>query len=282
MPRIRRRCWTAVLWIAAVAVIPVSAQQLRVMSFNVRYPSPDDGPNRWEFRRDMLVEVIRQKDPDLIGTQELFYEQGQYIVERAPAYAWFGISRRGNHEDEHMGVFYRKDRFRLIDSGNFWLSESPDTPASMSWNVTLPRMVTWGLFERTGEGRRFYFFNTHFPHRREDGEARRQCALVLMDRVRRLPGEVPLVVAGDFNSAPESPAYKVVSADLKDSRLAAAKRTGPDGTSSGFGGSTTGARIDWIMYRGKLEALESETVVLSRDGKYPSDHFPVFTVFEFR
>jgi endonuclease/exonuclease/phosphatase family metal-dependent hydrolase len=91
------------------------------MSFNVRYPARTDGPNRWEFRRDFLVETIREKSPDVIGTQELYYEQGQYIVEKLREYAWFGISRRGSHEDEHMGVFYKKDRLRVLDSGNFWL-----------------------------------------------------------------------------------------------------------------------------------------------------------------
>ena len=137
--------WAPLLCALSFATLPLSAQTLRVMSFNVRYPSPNDGPDRWELRRDMLVGAIRANDPDLIGTQELFYEQGQYIAEKAPEYEWFGISRRGNREDEHMGVFFKTARFRLVESGNFWLSETPETPGSMSWNVSLPRMVTWGL-----------------------------------------------------------------------------------------------------------------------------------------
>lgn len=279
---IRLRGWTTLLYAVTFAALPLHAQSLRVLSFNVRYPSPDDGPNRWEFRRDMLVDAIRGKDPDLVGTQELFYEQGQYIVEKAPAYTWFGISRRGNREDEHMGVFYKKDKFRLVESGDFWLSETPDTPGSMSWDVTLPRMVTWGLLEVRNGGRRFYFYNTHFPHRREDDEARRRCALVLMERILRLPKDVPFVLTGDFNAAPESPPYRVFAGELKDSRLTAERRVGPDGTSSGFGGSTSGRRIDWILYRGGLRAAESETVVFSREGRYPSDHFPAAVVFEFQ
>ena len=107
-------------------VLPLSAQTLRVMTFNVRYPSPGDGTNLWELRRDLLVSVIRDKDPDLVGTQELFQLQGDYIVEKAPAYAWFGLRRRGNLEDEHMGVFYKKDKLRRVVSGNFWLSETPE------------------------------------------------------------------------------------------------------------------------------------------------------------
>jgi endonuclease/exonuclease/phosphatase family metal-dependent hydrolase len=223
---------------------PLAAQTLRVMTFNVRYPSPDDGADRWELRRDLLVTTIREKDPDIIGTQELFFEQGQYIADKAPDYVWFGISRRGNREDEHMGVFYKKDKFRLIESGDFWLSETPEKPGSMSWDVSLPRMVTWGLFEIISSERRFYFYNTHFPHRSQDAEARLQCAKVLMDRMGKAPKDFPLILTGDFNSIPDSPPYATIAAALQDSRLLASRRVGPDGTNSGFKGSPEGRRID--------------------------------------
>src|SRR5215204_7539778 len=101
----RRVLWAGVL--AGAAALSLPAESLRVMSFNVRYPATGDGPNRWEARRDLLVATIEEKKPDVFGTQELFYEQGQYIVEKAPEYQWFGVSRRGTRADEHMGVFYR-------------------------------------------------------------------------------------------------------------------------------------------------------------------------------
>jgi endonuclease/exonuclease/phosphatase family metal-dependent hydrolase len=118
------------------------AQTMKVMTFNVRYPNPGDGRNRWEERRDLVVKTIRDAAPDLIGTQELYHVQGQYIVEKAPEYAWFGLSRRGNQADEHLGIFYRKARLVLLDSGNFWLSATPEMPGSISWGMSLPRMVT--------------------------------------------------------------------------------------------------------------------------------------------
>ena len=110
----------------------VSAETLRVMSFNVRFPAKGDGPDLWETRRDMFIESIRQKDPDLMGTQELFHLQGQYVVEKLPDYQWFGVSRRGNQTDEHMGVFYKPSRLKLLKQGNFWLSETPEAPGSSS------------------------------------------------------------------------------------------------------------------------------------------------------
>ncbi len=280
----KSRLLTRILCVAVLLLfaLPLSAQTLRVMSFNVRYPATGDGPNLWDLRRDLLVGVIKEKNPDLIGTQELFQIQGDYIVEKAPEYAWFGISRRGNHEDEHMGVFYKKDKLRLVESGNFWLSETPETPGSMSWGADLPRMVTWGLFETRQGGKRFYLYNTHFPHRGQDAEARVHAMQVLLERASKLPKNVPLIVTGDFNSsAPEAPPYKAIAAEMKDSRLTAATKTGPDGTSSGFGGRTTGGRIDWIFLRGAVKALESETIVRpSPEGRYPSDHFPVLAVLE--
>jgi endonuclease/exonuclease/phosphatase family metal-dependent hydrolase len=239
-----------------------------------------DGPNHWEHRKDLLVETIREKAPDIFGTQELFYEQGLYIAEKMPDFAWFGISRRGNREDEHMGVFYKKDRLKLLDSGDFWLSETPETPGSMSWDVTLPRMVTWGLFE-TAAGRRFYFYNTHFAHRRQDEEARLNSARVIAGRIAKLPADVPFVMTGDFNAPAAGAVYKVFEG-LTDAWTAAPKRIGPEGTFNAFKGVSDGPRIDWIMYRGALRALEAETVTKNDNGRYPSDHYPVFAVLEFR
>ncbi len=256
------------------------AEPLRVMTFNVRYPAPGDGPNQWEHRRDLLVATIHEHNPDIFGTQELFHHQGQYIVEKAPEYTWFGVSRRGNQQDEHMGVFYKGGKLKLVESGNFWLSETPDTPGSMSWNVSLPRMVTWGLFERKVDGRRFYFYNTHFPHRREDAEARVRCAQVIMSRIGALPKDIAFILTGDFNAPAGGDVYKAL-AGLQDAWETAGSRSGPQATYNGFRGSTDGPRIDWILYRGALKALHAQTVTKNENGRYPSDHYPVLAVLDF-
>lgn len=262
-------------------VLACRAETLRVMSFNVRYPAKEDGSNRWELRQDTLVRAIRQKNPDVMGTQELFYIQGQYIVDNLPGYEWFGNSRRGNREDEHMGVFYRRSKLRVIESGNFWLSETPEIAGSRGWDATLPRMVTWALFEIKASGTRFYFYNTHFHHTAEGAPARLNSAKLIADRLGRLPKDAPFILTGDFNSAaPDSEPYKVLTGQLRDARITAARKIGPDATTSGFRGDTSGRRIDWILYRGPLAVLEAETVNYNEDGRYPSDHFPVLAVFE--
>lgn len=266
------------LLLAAVSI--GMCQPLRVMTFNVRFPAKSDGPNVWEARRDILTATIKEKNPDLLGTQELFYEQGQYIVEKLPAYTWFGISRRGNHEDEHMGVFYKKDRLKLIESGNFWLSETPEEAGSIAWDMSLPRMVTWGLFEVRDSGRRFYYYNTHLAHRREDEQARLNSARLILERMAKLPQDVPFILTGDFNAPAGGAVYKLFAERLQEAWAAAGHRTGPEGTFNGFKGTTTGARIDWIFTRG-FKTREAETVTKNENGRYPSDHFPVFTVLEF-
>jgi endonuclease/exonuclease/phosphatase family metal-dependent hydrolase len=257
----------------AVHAARATAPTLRVMSFNVRYPSPDDGPNLWEKRRDLMVETIRAEHPDVIGTQELYKEQGDYLVGKLPHYAWFGEGRRGGDGDEHMGVFYRTDRLRVVQSGNFWLSDTPDVPGSDTWGTPFPRMVTWAEFERIGDGRRFTMYDTHLPYREEDELARTRGAELILKRLRALPADEPVVLTGDFNTSPDKPAHAVLTQLLHDARIEAPIRRGPDKTFHDFTGKPD-QRIDWILYRG-FEARSMRTVTTHRGKRYPSDHFPV-------
>jgi endonuclease/exonuclease/phosphatase family metal-dependent hydrolase len=258
-------------------VLPAAAQSLRVMTYNVRYPNPNDGPDVWEKRRDLFVQSIRESKPDVFGTQELFQLQGEYVVQALPEYAWFGMSRRGNHEDEHMGIFYRRDRLKLIEQGQFWLSETPDVPGSQSWNMSLPRMVTWGLFQ-DGK-RRFYLLNTHFAHRGEDEAARIKSAELIASRLRSITKAVPAILTGDFNAIAGGDVYKVLlKAGLVDTRPASAK--GPEGTFHGFKGQPTN-RIDWILATPGWKTRSYETITMNRDGRYPSDHFPVLVELDY-
>ncbi len=269
----KRLLRTAFVLLAALATMPAAAQALRVMSFNVRLMPADDGENRWEARRDLLVQTIRRADPDVFGTQELFKGQGDYIVAGLPQYAWFGRGRRGDDGDEHMGVFYRKDRLRAVESGDFWLSDTPGVAGSISWGNLYPRMVTWALFERLADGRRFYFFNTHFPYREQDGQARTRAAGLIAQRLAELPQGVPVVLTGDFNDVPDSDAYRTLAATLQDAWTTARRRSGPAATFHDFTGKAD-RRIDWVWSKG-LQARRVRTLTDQRNGRYPSDHFPV-------
>ena len=261
------------LLVASAAIAAAQPQPLRVMTFNVRLPLEQDGANQWKFRRDLAAHVIARTKPDIVGTQELHKVQGDDFLARLPGYAWFGIDRRGGHGDEHMGIFYRHDRFRLIELGNFWLSDTPAVPGSISWGHPYPRMVTWGLFETKADGRRFYVLNTHFPYRAEDGEARLKAARMIRQHIDALAPGIPVILTGDFNTEPDSAVHALLTDALTDARVTAPVKAGPEATYHAYQG-TGDRRIDWILSRG-FRAERVETVADRRGALYPSNHFPV-------
>jgi endonuclease/exonuclease/phosphatase family metal-dependent hydrolase len=274
---LRRNC---LLLLAFSLAAP--AQTLRVVSFNVRLPLASDGADAWENRKDIFVEAVRRLDPDVMGTQELWRIQGDYVVEKLPEYKWFGMDRRGGHGDEHMGVFYKPAKLTVIESGDFWLSPTPEVPGSRAWDIDYPRMVTWALFEIHSNKRRFYFYNTHFPHRQQDQAARIECAKIIAARLRALPGDVPVILTGDFNTQLGDEVHQVLTPYLTDAWQKAAKRSGPEGTFHAFKGTPTGPRIDWILCRGNFAAEEVQTDTFNQNGRYPSDHLPVLAVLTLR
>lgn len=272
--------WRIAALMVLAAVGLQAADTLRVLSFNVRYPNPNDGANYWEKRTDVVTAMLKHVDADLIGTQELFQSQGDFIVEALPEYEWFGMSRRGNHEDEHMGIFYRPAKLEVLDQGEFWLSETPDVPGSQSWDMSLPRNVSWAKLRVRASGRQFFLFNTHFAHRGQDAEARVRSARVILDRLPKIAGDAPVLLTGDFNAMAGAYVHHVLTAELQDAWLTAEARSGPAGTSSRWVGRMSERRIDWILYKGPWRPVYAETVTYNHGGRYPTDHYPVLAEFE--
>ena len=246
---------------------------LKVMSFNIRYANDKDGVNAWDNRREVTAAMLEKAAPDLFGTQELLKKQGDFLVQRLKGYAWFGMDRRGGHDDEHMGIFYRTDRLKLVESGQFWLSDTPEVVGSITWGHPLPRMVTWGLFETKAGGRRFYAFNTHLPYRDEDEDARTRGAALILKQIESIAGDTPVVLTGDFNTTPGSAAYRTLSARLQDAWTSAPKRVGPELTFHDFTGNAT-KRIDWIFSRWFVPK-RVWTITDHQGPVQTSDHFPV-------
>jgi endonuclease/exonuclease/phosphatase family metal-dependent hydrolase len=270
----------SVCLVAPVQARAPDAPPLRVMTFNVRYPNPDDGANVWANRRALFAQTVAAANPDILGTQELFATQGADVVRALPGYSWFGRDRRGGHADEHMGIFYRRDRLTLIRHGDYWLSDTPSVVGSMAWGATLPRMVNWGIFETRGTRRhRFVLFDTHFAHRDEDDGARERSAALLLTKLAPIAGKLPIVLTGDMNATPDSAAYRLLAGRLTDAWIASPVRVGPDRTFHDFTGMAD-RRIDYIFVRG-FTPLRAE-VRTDHSGKlYPSDHFPVVADLRF-
>ena len=274
-------------WISCLGVMLVfctvvgasaaNADDLKVMSFNVRYGTADDGKDAWPLRKELVLKTIQGFGPDLLGTQETLPMQADYLREKMPDYEYIGWSRDSSANGEQCGILYSKDRFEMVQSGQFWLSETPDEKFSKSWDSSLPRVVTWcHLKDRKNGDRELIFANTHFDHRGET--ARQQSAKLIRRRIAEHVASLPIVLTGDFNCGDDSVAFKELTGDmfLKDTyRSLHPQTSAEDGTFHGFSGKPGEARIDWILTTKHFEA-KAATIMHNHEGeRFPSDHFPV-------
>ena len=259
------------------AVSSSAASSVNVLSFNIRYNNPDDGEHAWPNRKGMVASVVRFHAADLVGMQEVLRSQIDDLTVLLPNYSWYGVGRNdGKNSGEFSPIFYRRDRFQLLDSGEFWLSKNPDQIGSKSWDAALPRIATWVKFRDRESKQEFIHLNTHFDHRGE--VARTRSAELILDQLKILSGNMPVVVTGDFNVPPESAAYVTMTSMLVDSKLESVSEPhGPEGT---FGGFTvkvgdTGDRIDYVFVAEGTKVLRYAALSDQWDGRYPSDHLPV-------
>ncbi|GMW03583.1 MAG: endonuclease [Candidatus Hydrogenedentota bacterium] len=251
--------------------------ELTVMSFNVRYGTANDGDNAWDRRKDIVVNAIREHAPAVIGTQECLDFQADYIVAKLPEFQWFGVGREADGSGERMAVLYDARVLSPVESGNFWLSETPDIPGTSNWESACHRMATWAKFYHLPTKQFFYFFNTHLDHR--SAPAREGGIRVLCDRMGHVPEGIPVILTGDFNSpaGTSEPWKTATSRGFSDAWLVAAERKGPTVTFGRFEApkEERDARIDWVLTKGPIVVTYCETVLYNESGKYPSDHYPV-------
>lgn len=248
---------------------------LRVMSFNIRYDNASDGPKRWDQRKELLVETIRRFSPDLLGAQEVLSHQGEYLRAQLKDYGFVGVGREdGKLKGEFAPIFYRTDRFELIDSGTYWLSETPTKIGSVGWDADLTRIMTWAKLRDRHAGGQLLVVNTHFDHKGE--RARLESAKLVRRKIGELCGG-PTIVTGDFNCTENDPPYAaLVTPDLADAYRDVHPKPEPDAASfHGFHGGNEGDRIDWILHSPTFETIEASIDRAARDGHYPSDHYPV-------
>lgn len=265
--------------ISSKAQPAASGDTLCVMTYNLRYASPKP-PNAWPDRRPLVREVIQTVAPDVIGTQEGLYAQVKDVAADLPDYEWLGLGRDGGSRGEFMAIYYRKARLEPLAFDHYWLSDTPEVMGSKTWGPTLPRMVTWIKFRDLRTKQEFYFINTHFDHQVQ--VAREKSAALIRKHVEELNTTLPVILVGDFNArAGQNKAYHTLTEDgfFKDTWETAAERKGEGiNTFNSFQSiQTNGVRIDWILTRGDVTASKTEIVTFSRDGQFPSDHFPVVT-----
>jgi len=257
-------------------------EAVEVMTFNIRYGSADDGEDSWPHRKGLVMEVIREHAPDLVGLQEALRFQLDEMHAAVPGYGEIGVGREPGGEGEYSAIFYLKERFSVEESDTFWLSDTPEI-SSTHWGNKIVRICTWARLLDNKTGKRLYFYNTHFDHQSQP--SRENSARLLAKRIvqRRYPD--PVIVTGDFNAGEDNPAITYLTGrdsplgsppvQLVDSFRILHPEEKTVGTFNSFKGENDGDKIDYVFVLPGTQVKEAAIVRDNQGGKYPSDHYPV-------
>lgn len=254
----------------------------KIMTYNVRNDF-DDPPNTWKERKTRIKQLIEQESPDMLGTQECAYRLVADLDALLPAYDWIGLGREGGSKSEYVAIFFKKERFAVVEYDHFWLSDTPDVIGSATWNHSIPRMATWIRFQDLQTNKEFYHINTHLDH--ESAEAREKSATLITEKAAEFADDLPIVLTGDFNTGKDSLPYKHLVHDgaFVDTWYSAKDQVNSDlGTFNDFKDHTGGkTRIDWILVQGNASVKQVKIAADMYGGLFPSDHFPVIADLSF-
>lgn len=299
-------------WVIAILLIVScscsSTHELTVASYNVRYDNKSDAEkgNAWKNRYPVITQIILYNDIEIFGAQEVLHHMLHDMLDDLPGYSYIGVGRDdGETKGEYAPIFYKTERFDLLSSGNFWLSENTDYP-NKGWDAALPRICTWGEFKDKKSKLRFYFFNLHMDH--VGVVARDESSKLVLRKIREICGDEPVILAGDFNVDQTNNNYHILAGSgiLKDSYEAAQFRFALNGTFSAFDPNLkTDSRIDHVFvspsftvekygiltdtYRIQVNDsiirkgdFPKEVSLMNYAARVPSDHFPVKVNLSFR
>jgi endonuclease/exonuclease/phosphatase family metal-dependent hydrolase len=283
MPGLPAKLKTTLLWI----VFPLFAfcqQQVKVMSYNIRLDVKSDGENQWEKRKDKVAGLMNYYEADFIGGQEVQHHQLQYLLQHLNGYSYIGVGRDdGKEAGEYSCIFYKKDKFEVIQQATFWLSATPDS-ISKGWDAAIVRVCTYGLFKNTKTKQLFWVFNTHFDHIGKT--ARLESAKLIVKKIAALNVKnYPVIVSGDFNSKPNEPPALYMTEAMINARSAAKQVYGGFDTWNGFKfDQQPDGCIDYIFVKHdeRIAVSKFATLTDSYDMKYPSDHFPILATIELK
>jgi len=265
-----------------IATLSLKAQSFNVASFNIRYDNPKDSGNLWVNRAPIVSNLIRFHDFDIFGIQEGLKNQLEDISTALPGYARYGRGRDdGKEAGEHSAVYYKTDKFKLVKSGDFWLSETPNVPAK-GWDATCcNRICSWVYLEDIKSKKKFYLFNVHFDH--QGVVARKESGKLMVQKIKEIAGNEPVLLTGDLNGSRESEWYLTIanSGLLKDAHSGVKFPYENNASSNGFRTPRGMGVIDHIFMSKQFTASKWGILTDTYFGKYPSDHFPVMATVSF-
>ena len=255
-------------------------------TFNIRMDTDADSLNSWKYRKDNVCKYIQNKQVDIVGMQEVLHHQLEDLKAGLPGYAAIGVGREdGKTQGESSAILYRPDKFDVLDSNTFWLSQYPDSVGFIGWDGACTRIATWAKMKDKATGKIFMAVNTHFDH--VGVEARKNGALLIIDRIKEIVGDQPAVLTGDFNVADDSEAYQTLTTNefvLKDAHKIADTTSGPAYTFHDYGRLAMEKRekIDFIFVTPQIHVVSSE-IAQEAEGPtgYLSDHNPQIVKLEF-
>lgn len=291
-PRVLLALLTLMTWFVPGALFAAAGPgeaALRVVSYNVRNSNAPDGENAWPKRTELFFDNLASFQGDLIGFQEVLAVQHDALVARMGEYGFSGVARDdGLRKGEWSLIAYRKARFTPVTGGDFWLSETPEIAGSKSWDAALTRICSWVRLRDLVTGRELVFANTHFDHK--GVVARQEAAKVISRQLARIAAGVPAILVGDLNINEDNPAYAVFVRPETPGAIAwvDAYRTvhpvrRPDEASfHGFKGEVAGSRIDFVFHTAHFTATAATIDRMSREGRYPSDHYAVTAVLTWK
>ncbi|MGI9551149.1 MAG: endonuclease/exonuclease/phosphatase family protein [Aurantibacter sp.] len=251
-------------------------QEVKVMTYNIKYDNLNDTVNNWNDRKEALVDLIKHYEASFIGTQEVLYGQLNYIDSCLTNFTYIGVGRDdGKEKGEYAPVHYDSTRFNVLEQKTFWLSKTPDK-VSIGWDAAMERICTYGLFEERETGKQLYVFNTHFDH--IGRAAREKSAALIVKKINEINvGNLPVVLMGDFNLTPDEAPIRFLKSKLSDGQEIAQKTFyGPTGTFNGFNPQMKlDRRIDYIFVQ-KFK-VKSYLHIDDRmeNNKHISDHLAV-------
>lgn len=247
---------------------------IRIMSFNIRCTNLGVIPKY--ARHSEVAETIIKSNADSFGVQEATPSWMSYLKKAlADEYDYVGVGRNnGKNSGEYSAIFFLKDKYELVDSGTFWLSETPNTP-SKGWDASFKRICTWVVLENKETGEQYAHFNAHFDHK--GTEARKNSVDLILEKISAQK-DIPVVFTADMNIKEGTEAYTRILSDgiLTDTKYSASDTmsylTFHDLTPTEHDDSI----LDYVMSNNKFDAQVYRVVTAGIDGKYVSDHFPVY------
>ncbi len=254
----------------------------RVCQYNVHFDYTDDGPNRrWVNRRDLCAGLLLNSGASIACIQEDKVEQCEDLKQRMPGWEFVGRGRNKNGSGERTAVCFKSNVWKCVEHGDFWLSDTPDVPASNTFGSEYCHKATWALMEPLAESRvQIIFISTHLDDRPKMDEARRKSAVCIKEYIKGHFKNANIVICGDFNSAVTDESHKVmvdtaVEPPLADIWDCCEHHEPSSGTVHNWTGTAHTKRIDWILVGGKVKANSMKFDRYNKDGNYGSYHFGV-------